>query len=219
VAIETGPALRLVFHQPLRQTEGAMRSIVGLLGVALAIPDHTTFSAQRSFEILLAQVSNDDGKQVVFSSMAAEADRPAGAALADTIERIRWRLWHGQVKRALDLVDETAGTLEASAEAASSTATSACKVTRPLRELEIYVSGLSGLIIDYATARRSEEPISTAVTESTLQWLLHRRMNAQQQMRGAHLMLKVRTAAINGTLERDHVAAERWTRRPLRHAA
>jgi transposase len=44
VAIETGLALRLVFHQPLRQTEGAMRSIVGLLGVDLAIPDHTTFS-------------------------------------------------------------------------------------------------------------------------------------------------------------------------------
>ena len=32
VAIETGLALRLVFRQPLRQTEGAMRSIVGLLG-------------------------------------------------------------------------------------------------------------------------------------------------------------------------------------------
>src|SRR3954468_11946399 len=44
VAIETGLALRLVFHQPPRQTEGAMRSIVGLLGVALPIPDHTTFS-------------------------------------------------------------------------------------------------------------------------------------------------------------------------------
>jgi hypothetical protein len=29
----------------------------------------------RSFEVLLAQVSNDDGKQVVFSSMPAEADR------------------------------------------------------------------------------------------------------------------------------------------------
>jgi hypothetical protein len=29
----------------------------------------------RSFEILLVQVSNDDGKQVVFSSMPAEADR------------------------------------------------------------------------------------------------------------------------------------------------
>src|ERR1700759_2190772 len=44
VAIETGLALRLVFHQPLCQTEGALRSIVGLLGFDLPIPDHTTFS-------------------------------------------------------------------------------------------------------------------------------------------------------------------------------
>src|SRR3954454_13915576 len=68
--------------------------------------------------------------------------------------------------------------------------------------------------IDYATARRREEPISTAVTESTVQCLLHRRMNAQQQMRwsprGAHLMLKVRTSVVNGTLSRDHAVAERW---------
>ena len=30
-------------------------------------------------------------------------------------------------------------------------------------------------------ASTSEEPISTAITESTVQWLLHRRMTAQQQ--------------------------------------
>jgi hypothetical protein len=151
---------------------------------------------------------------------ASTADRPAGAALADTIERIRWRLWHGQVKQALDLIGETAGTLEASAEAASLTTASACKVARLLHKLEICVSGHSAVIIDYATARRSEEPISTAVTE---RWLLHRRISAQQQMRwpppGAHLMLKVRTAAINGTIERDHLAADRRARRPFPHAA
>jgi hypothetical protein len=48
-------------------------------------------------------------------------------------------------------------------------------------------------------------------------------MNAQQQMRwsprGAHLMLKVRTAVMNRTLERDHAAAERWAQRPFRSAA
>jgi Transposase DDE domain len=44
IAIETGLALRLVLHQPLRQTEGALRSIAELLGVDLRIPDHTTFS-------------------------------------------------------------------------------------------------------------------------------------------------------------------------------
>ena len=77
------------------------------------------------------------------------------------------------------------------------------KVARLLGDLETYVSGQANIIIDYATARRREEPISTAVTESTVQWLLHRRMNAQQQMRwsprGAHLMLKVRTSFVNGT--------------------
>ena len=48
-----------------------------------------------------------------------------------------------------------------------------------LRDLETYVSGQSDMIIDYATARRREEPISTATTESTVQWLLHRRMERQ----------------------------------------
>jgi hypothetical protein len=33
----------------------------------------------------------------------------------------------------------------------------------------------SDIIIDYATARRSEERVSTAITGSTAQWLLHRR--------------------------------------------
>src|SRR3954447_2543362 len=44
LAIETGPLLRLAFGRPWRQTEGLLRSIVTLLGVSLAVPDHTTFS-------------------------------------------------------------------------------------------------------------------------------------------------------------------------------
>ena len=92
-----------------------------------------------------------------------------------------------------------------------------------LSGLVLCVPDKSDIIIDYATARRREEPISTAITESTVQWLLHRRMNAQQQMRwsprGAHLMLKVRTSVVNGTLDRDYAVAERWARRPFRRAA
>jgi transposase len=44
IAIETGLALRLVFHQPLRQTEGLLRSIAAALKIDIAIPDHTTLS-------------------------------------------------------------------------------------------------------------------------------------------------------------------------------
>jgi len=247
----------------------------------------------RWFEVMLAQVSNDDGKQVVFSSMPAEADRQrdqlrgvlhglgatpgtpvtilsdgaegprslgeaacvgptrhvldwfhlsmriqhvaqaamswpdasaedrkAGASLAETIERIKWRLWHGQVRRGLDLIAETMATLEATTETASP---AELKVTRLLGELETCVCGQTDIIIDDATARRREEPISTAVTESTVQWLVHRRMNAQQQMRwtprGAHLMLKVRCAVMNGSLQHDHAVAEGRARRPFRRAA
>src|SRR6202167_4442284 len=41
IAIETSLALRLVFHQPLRQTEGLLRSIADVLKLDIAIPDHT----------------------------------------------------------------------------------------------------------------------------------------------------------------------------------
>jgi hypothetical protein len=114
-------------------------------------------------------------------------------------------------------------TLEATAESASPATSPALNVAHLLGELETYVCGQSDIIIDYATARRRKEPISTAVAESTVQWLLHRSMNAQQQMRwlprGAQLMLKVRCAVMNGTLEYDHAVAERRPSRPFRRAA
>ncbi len=43
-AIETALMVRLVFHQPLRQTEGLLGSLPDLLGVDLPVPDHTTIS-------------------------------------------------------------------------------------------------------------------------------------------------------------------------------
>ncbi len=44
LAILTGLTLRAVFRLALRQTEGLIGSIIGLLGLTLAVPDHTTLS-------------------------------------------------------------------------------------------------------------------------------------------------------------------------------
>src|ERR1035441_10464536 len=44
LAIETGMMLGLAFHLALRQTEGLMASIFGLLDVPLSAPDHSTLS-------------------------------------------------------------------------------------------------------------------------------------------------------------------------------
>jgi hypothetical protein len=150
-------------------------------------------------------------------------NRQEGTRLADVVEHIRLASVARPVQRALDLIGDTLAALGATAVASSAAAAAAGKVVGVLRGPETYVAGQAALIIDYATARHGEEPISTAPTEGTVQWLLHRRMGANQQMRwsprGAHLMLKVRTAVANGTFDRDHALAERWARRPFHRAA
>ncbi len=46
LAIETALTLGLVYHLPLRQTEGFITSIFELMGLNLDVPDHTTLSRQ-----------------------------------------------------------------------------------------------------------------------------------------------------------------------------
>ena len=60
LAIETGLALRLVFHQPLRQTEGMLRSIVEVLKVDIAVPDHTTLSRRSGGVTILPKLAARD---------------------------------------------------------------------------------------------------------------------------------------------------------------
>ncbi len=44
MAIATALTLRVVFRLALRQTQGLIGSIIALLGLDLAVPDHTTLS-------------------------------------------------------------------------------------------------------------------------------------------------------------------------------
>lgn len=69
IAIETGLALRLVFHQPLRQTEGMLRSIADVLEVAIAIPDHTTLSRRGGgLTVLPKRVDRDEPLHLLVDS-------------------------------------------------------------------------------------------------------------------------------------------------------
>lgn len=69
IAIETGLALRLVLHQPLRQTEGALRSIADLLDVQIRIPDHTTFSRRGGgLKVLPQRIERDEPLHLLIDS-------------------------------------------------------------------------------------------------------------------------------------------------------
>ena len=69
VAIETALTLRLLFHLPLRQTEGFLRSIFGMLCLDLSAPDHTTLSrrAQR-LNLTLRRVLTGTGIHLIVDS-------------------------------------------------------------------------------------------------------------------------------------------------------
>ena len=60
-AILTALTLRMLFHLPLRQTEGFVASLLRLMGLDLNTPDHTTLS-RRNRDVLVPAVSRtDDG--------------------------------------------------------------------------------------------------------------------------------------------------------------
>ena len=62
IAIETSLTLRLVFHLPLRQAEGFLKSILKLMDLYLPCPDHTTVSRRnRTVNVCRCTGSLPDG--------------------------------------------------------------------------------------------------------------------------------------------------------------
>ena len=69
LAIETTLTLRLVFRLPLRQTEGFLRSIFGLMHADLEAPDHTTLSRRsRRLDLALDRIAVQEPVHLVVDS-------------------------------------------------------------------------------------------------------------------------------------------------------
>ena len=62
LAILTALTLRTVFRLALRQTEGLIGSIIGLLGLALAVPDHSTLSRRAKTLVVPRPQPRRDGE-------------------------------------------------------------------------------------------------------------------------------------------------------------
>jgi hypothetical protein len=131
----------------------------------------------------------------------------AGAAdHAAELERLKWFLWHGNVFRALQTVEDITVALDAAAPDGEQT-----KLGKAIREFDSYLRANAGRIPNYGERRRAGEAISTAFTESTVNQVISKRMVKKKQMRwtprGAHLLLQVRTRILNNQLADDF---HRW---------
>ena len=121
-------------------------------------------------------------------------------ALQDRLERIKWRLWHGDggeaLARAQGLADDVA-TLNTAYPGLK-------RLVKAATGLATDIENNIGAIPDYSERWHNGERISTAFAESTVNLVISRRFAKKQQMQwskqGAHLLLQTRTRTLNGTL-------------------
>ena len=171
IAIEAGLMLRLAFGRPWRQTEGLLGSLMGLLGLDLPVPDHTTFS-RRSVNLTVATALN-------------KASGPVTVVIDSTGLKVfgagEWHLEkHGgkpsRTWRKLHLaIDPDTGEILASALTAADASLVGPlldQIDRPLAEV-IADGAYDGELISQAVSRHSPDaaviipPRSTAVPSAT----------------------------------------------------
>ena len=128
------------------------------------------------------------------------------------LEQLKWLLWHGHARQAVDAAQELADEAWGRGEDAKEEEMRAVEARGKLRRLHIaaeelatYLRRNAGQIVNYGERHRAGERISTGFVESTVNQIISKRFSKKQSMRwtqaGAHLALQARTRVINGELE------------------
>src|SRR5262249_13733737 len=110
-------------------------------------------------------------------------------ALDKQLESLKWHLWHGNVYRALQTIEDLEDDLESREEMSER----AKKLLKTVGEFHHYIESNQDSIPNYGDRHRHGERISTSFAESTVNQVISKRMVKKQQMgwteRGAHLLL------------------------------
>ena len=119
----------------------------------------------------------------------------------ENLGRVKWYLWHGNVFRALQLLH----LIEMDLEIFEIENEVARKLLKAMQAFGGYIEVNRNFIPNYGERYRYGETISTAFVESTVNWVVSKRMVKKQQMswtkKGAHLLLQARTKTLNGELQ------------------
>jgi hypothetical protein len=124
----------------------------------------------------------------------------------EEIQCVKQFLWHGNVLRALQAVDDLAIDLDVDDPGSQQR-----NLLKALHEFATYIRGNESSIPNYDERYRAGEAISSSLAEPTINHGLSKRIVKKQQMRwsplGAHLLLQVRTRVLNDDLADDF---RRW---------
>ena len=127
------------------------------------------------------------------------------ANITQELQRLKWFLWHGNVFRAQQTVDDLTTDLTTDVGVESG------KLAKAVREFGGYLAANACAIPNYGERRLAGEAISTSFVESAVNQVISKRMVKKQQIRwsprGARLLLQIRTRVLNDTLADDY---PRW---------
>jgi hypothetical protein len=117
------------------------------------------------------------------------------------IKALKWNLWHGQVDQAISALERILLDMDYLGLKGD---LSAARIHSLGQQRLTYIRSNRIAIVDYGTRYRSGQRVATSLAESAVNSLVAKRMAKNQQMRwsqtGAHLMLQVRAAMMNGNL-------------------
>ena len=129
-----------------------------------------------------------------------QCEAALGEEIREKIERLKWSLWHGQVDKALDKIDD----LETSIAPFSESCPRFPRLAKALSALRTYIVNNRHLIPNYGERYRHGEPIATGFVESAVNEVVSKRFCKKQQMQwskeGAHLLLQTRVKTLDGEL-------------------
>jgi hypothetical protein len=144
----------------------------------------------------------------VMKQMVAGLQGISKKELFNQLKSIKWNIWHGNAKKALDKIDSFSEDLYDEERDKSS---KKYKLWKYADEFYTYIELNQHYITNYAERHRYGETISTSFVESTVNEVISKRMVKKQQMRwtqeGAHRMIQVRIATLNNELKE---AFYRW---------
>lgn len=130
-------------------------------------------------------------------------------SFGESLRSVKWRLWHGQVDRALDLMKTLIGELADHEGGKDAEISWVRRSVALLEQLYGYIERNRRSVVDYGARHRAGRRIATSLAEASVNAVVAKRFVKKQQMRwsfgGADLLLQVRTAVIDGELrERMH---------------
>jgi hypothetical protein len=118
------------------------------------------------------------------------------------IESAKWYLWHGNVVRALEKIEDGWCFLDTEIQTIKQ-----LKLQKAVKEFQIYIENNAAMITNYGERYRNGEAIATGFVESAVNQIIAKRLVKKQQMRwtkrGAHLLLQVRVKVLNDELQEN----------------